>query len=113
MCFLLSEDKALFTGDNVLGHSVSVAEDLGAYMKSLQIMQAQRRSIGYPAHGAVIPNLPATISEYIAQREHREKMILRSLSRIKEDEKKEGKKGKGSVTIKELVVIIYGEDGDD
>lgn len=113
MCFILSEDEALFTGDNVLGHGVSVAEDLGAYMRSLQIMQAQRRRIGYPAHGAVIPNLPGTILDYITQRERREKRILRSLSWIKENEKTNGKKGKGSVSLKELVVTIYGEDGED
>lgn len=39
MCFVLEEEAALFTGDNVLGHGFTVVEDLGLYMPSLDIMK--------------------------------------------------------------------------
>lgn len=39
MCFLFSEEDALFTGDNVLGHGTTVFEDLGVYLKSLHLMK--------------------------------------------------------------------------
>ena len=59
MCFLLDEENALFTGDNVLGHGFAVVPDLAAYMASLEHMVAQDCTTGYPAHGAVIENLLA------------------------------------------------------
>ncbi|KAF7174439.1 hypothetical protein CNMCM5623_007237 [Aspergillus felis] len=51
MCFLLEEENALFTGDNVLGHGFSVAPDLGRYMESLELMAGLGCQAGgiYPA----------------------------------------------------------------
>ncbi|KAL3961150.1 hypothetical protein ACCO45_006267 [Purpureocillium lilacinum] len=68
MCFLLEEEKALFTGDNVLGHGFTVVEDLALYLQSLDYMAAQGCTIGYPAHGVRIQSLPAKLNQYIMQK---------------------------------------------
>ena len=81
MCFLLEEENVLLTGDNVLGHGYSVAEDLEAYTSSLRLMASLKCAIGYPGHGQVILNLPQTIAKYLAQRVSREKQIYAVLSR--------------------------------
>lgn len=81
MCFLLEENNALFTGDNVLGHGYSVAEDLEAYTSSLRLMANLKCAVGYPGHGQVISNLPQTIARYLAQRVSREKKIRAVLTR--------------------------------
>ena len=81
MCFLLEEESVLFTGDNVLGHGYSVAEDLEAYTTSLRLMASLKCAIGYPGHGQVISNLPQTIAKYLAQRVSREKQIYTVLTR--------------------------------
>ncbi|KAL8872459.1 MAG: hypothetical protein Q9174_001915 [Haloplaca sp. 1 TL-2023] len=81
MCFLLEEENVLLTGDNVLGHGYSVAEDLEAYTSSLRLMASLKCAIGYPGHGEVILNLPQTIARYLGQRVTREKQIYAVLSR--------------------------------
>ena len=81
MCFLLEEEDVLFTGDNVLGHGYSVAEDLEAYTSSLRLMASLKCAIGYPGHGQVITNLPQTIAKYLAQRVSREKQVHAVLTR--------------------------------
>ncbi|CBF79145.1 hypothetical protein AN7070.2 [Aspergillus nidulans FGSC A4] len=80
MCFLLEEENALFTGDNVLGHGYSVAEDLETYTASLRLMAGLKCSVGYPGHGDAILNLPQTIARYISQRVAREKKIYAILA---------------------------------
>ena len=109
MCFLLEEDNALFTGDNVLGHGYSVLEDLGVYMKSLDKMHAQQCVTGYPAHGARIPDLPSKISEYIRHKRLREEQIYAALASSRAQHVRAGVRGKGSLTIRELVQALHGE----
>ncbi|KAK2024888.1 Metallo-hydrolase/oxidoreductase [Colletotrichum zoysiae] len=80
-CFILEEEHALFTGDNVLGHGYSVADKLGTYTKSLRLMQGLGCTLGYPGHGDVVQNLQLVITRYIAQRESRELQVLGVLAR--------------------------------
>ena len=49
MCFLLNEENAIFTGDNVLGHGTTVFTDLKEYMDSLDRMLQLRPDRAYPA----------------------------------------------------------------
>lgn len=79
MCFFLKEENALFTGDNVLGHGYTVVEDLALYLQSLDRMAGQGCTIGYPAHGVRIENLPAKLNQYTRQRRAREKLIYAAL----------------------------------
>ncbi|MCJ1307460.1 hypothetical protein MMC25_001106 [Agyrium rufum] len=109
MCFVLEEESAIFTGDNVLGHGYTAVEDLGLYMDSLYVMQGQACAIGYPGHGVNIINMPAKLEQYLNQKLRRERQILLALKNVKERERKEGKGGKGSVTVNELVTSIHGD----
>jgi ribonuclease/clavin/mitogillin len=83
LCYYLEEEKALFTGDVVLGAGTTVIPDdtgdLGQYMDSLRRLLALDLETIYPAHGPVIRNPREKISEYIAHRELRERQVLGAL----------------------------------
>jgi len=83
LCYYLVEEKALFTGDVILGAGTTVIPDetgdLGQYMDSLRRLLALDVEKIYPAHGPVIHNARQKISEYIAHRELRERQIIEAL----------------------------------
>ncbi|KAJ5679796.1 hypothetical protein N7462_008040 [Penicillium macrosclerotiorum] len=79
MAFVLEEEDAMFTGDNVLGHGTAVFEDLKVYLSSLNRMRDRVQGRGYPGHGAVIENTTARVAEYIQHRQQREDEVLRVL----------------------------------
>lgn len=97
MAFILEEENAIFTGDNVLGHGTAVFEDLATYLHSLEQMQSQFQGRGYPGHGAVIEDGNAKIKEYIAHRQQREEEVMKAL----EDA------SPGSLNPMEIVEIVY------
>ena len=84
LCYYLPEEKALFTGDVVLGGSTTVIPsddgDLLDYMASLRRLQSLELRRIYPAHGPVIDDPQARIAEYIEHRHQRERQILDALS---------------------------------
>jgi endoribonuclease LACTB2 len=84
LCYYLEEERALFTGDVVLGAGTTVIPDdtgdLGEYMDSLhRLLELDLETI-YPAHGPVIRNPREKIREYIAHRELRERQVIGALS---------------------------------
>ncbi len=81
MCFILEEEKAMFTGDNILGHGTSAVEDLGLYMSSLNKMLNKKCAIGYPAHGTTIDDLGGKISKELAAKRRRERQVLNTLEK--------------------------------
>jgi len=84
LCYYLEEERALFTGDVVLGAGTTVIPDdtgdLGEYMDSLRRLLALDLETIYPAHGPVIRNPKEKIGEYIAHRELRERQVLEALA---------------------------------
>ncbi len=84
LCYYLEEERALFTGDVVLGAGTTVIPDdtgdLGDYMSSLRRLLELDLETIYPAHGPVIRNPHAKIREYIAHRELRERQVLDALA---------------------------------
>ncbi|KAH6884204.1 metallo-beta-lactamase superfamily protein [Thelonectria olida] len=100
MCFLLEEENALFTGDNILGHGYSVEEDLGEYLRSLKKTKSLKCAKGYPAHGIKIENLPAKIEQYIRHKEFREQQVLEALP---------SRKNGGGVTVPDLLKRLHGD----
>ena len=109
MCFILDEEEAMFTGDNVLGHGSAAVEDLSTWMETLRQMQSHGCVKGYPAHGDVIADLKAKIASELAGKERREQQALKALQQAKNTD---SGRGKGRVTVKELVVAIHGEQID-
>ncbi|KAL3955891.1 hypothetical protein ACCO45_008737 [Purpureocillium lilacinum] len=78
--FVLEEEDAMFTADNVLGHGTAVFEDLAAYLASLSKMRTLFSGRAYPGHGPVVENGPARIAEYVAHRRQREQQVLEVMS---------------------------------
>lgn len=98
MAFVLQEEDALFTGDNVLGQGTAVFEDLATYLKSLAKMEKLVSGRGYPGHGPVLPQVSTTITEYISHRYQREQQVIQTLSSAEND---------SALTPMELVKVIY------
>jgi glyoxylase-like metal-dependent hydrolase (beta-lactamase superfamily II) len=98
LCYYLVEERALFTGDVILGGSTTVIPsddgDLLDYLASLRRLLGLDVKRIYPAHGPVIEDGPAKIREYIEHRMLREQQILDALAARVE-------------TIPELVKRIY------
>ncbi|HUA35017.1 MAG TPA: MBL fold metallo-hydrolase [Candidatus Binataceae bacterium] len=83
LCYYLEQERALFTGDVVLGAGTTVIPDgtgdLGQYMDSLRRLLELDLETIYPAHGPVIKKPKEKIREYIAHRELRERQVLEAL----------------------------------
>lgn len=80
VCYALTEEKALFSGDHVMGWSTSVIAppdgDMGQYIASLEKLRARDERIFYPTHGAPIADPHARLDMLIAHRRMRERQIL-------------------------------------
>eukprot|EP00929_Paragymnodinium_shiwhaense_P074918 TRINITY_DN38317_c0_g1_i2.p1 TRINITY_DN38317_c0_g1~~TRINITY_DN38317_c0_g1_i2.p1 ORF type:complete len:501 (-),score=98.19 TRINITY_DN38317_c0_g1_i2:68-1570(-) len=84
MSFLLEEEHAVFSGDNVLGFGTTLVSDVRDYMHTLQRMLDFRPSRLYPGHGPYIADAVDVLSRYIAHRQQRENQvwdILRAMER--------------------------------
>ncbi|KAK0384220.1 hypothetical protein NLU13_8308 [Sarocladium strictum] len=79
MVFIMAEENAMFTADNVLGQGTTVFEDLPAYMASLAKMNTLFKGRAYPGHGPVLEDGPGKIKEYIEHRRLREQQVLTTL----------------------------------
>ena len=101
LCFLLEEERVLFTGDNILDGMFSVISpsrggDMAVYLRSLARFEKVRLSRLCPGHGDVIEEPKPRIQEYIAHRIERERQILRLLKT-------------GPARISEIVAALYAD----
>jgi glyoxylase-like metal-dependent hydrolase (beta-lactamase superfamily II) len=98
MCFGLREEKALFTGDHVMGWSTTVVTppdgDMAQYMASLRKLLARDDKTLYPTHGGPIRDPKPFIRAYIDHRLAREAQIVACLR-------------DGVATIPEMVARMY------
>ena len=100
LCYYLEEERALFTGDLILGGSTTVIPpddgDLGDYLASLRrVLQLDVQRI-YPAHGPVLEPARPVIEGYIAHRLERDAQILAAV-------------GAGAETVADIVARVYRE----
>ena len=83
LCFALAQEKALFSGDHVMGWSTSVVSppdgDMAAYMRSLALLMERDDEVYYAAHGAPIENPRRLVRGMMGHRKQREGQILRLL----------------------------------
>jgi glyoxylase-like metal-dependent hydrolase (beta-lactamase superfamily II) len=82
LCWYMPEERALFTGDVVLGAGTTVIPpdgDLGDYLASLRRLLAIDAAIIYPAHGPAIHTPRQKIESYLAHRALRDEQILAGL----------------------------------
>ncbi|KAK0826171.1 hypothetical protein LTR73_006505 [Friedmanniomyces endolithicus] len=108
MAFLLEEEDAMFTGDNVLGHGTAVFEDLAVYMGSLERMAGTGfRGRAYPGHGEVIEEGRGKVGEYVRHRLGREEEVLGVLRG--EEGGGGGEAGWSSMGIVKVVYKVYPE----
>lgn len=99
LCFALREEKALFSGDHVMGWSTSVISppdgDMRAYMASLDLLQRRHDAVYWPTHGGPIRDPKPFVAAFVAHRREREAAIMACL-------------GDGIARIREMVPRIYG-----
>ena len=84
MCFALKEEKALFTGDHIMGWSTSIISppdgDMTAYMSSLELLLNRDDEIYWPTHGTSINDPKPFVQAFIDHRLERERQILDCLN---------------------------------
>ena len=98
VCYALKEEKALFTGDHVMGWSTSVIGppdgDMTSYMKSLDKLLERDDETYWPAHGTCINDVHRYVNAFIQHRLDREQQILNCLQ-------------KNYTTILDMVPVMY------
>jgi len=98
VCYALSEENALFSGDHVMGWSTTVVSppdgDMTAYYASLDRIRAEGFATLWPTHGAPITDPGPFIDAYKAHRLDRERQILERLAA-------------GHGRIAEMVPVMY------
>lgn len=102
VCYILNEERALFSGDHVMGWSTSVISppdgDMESYMASLRLLLEYELDVYWPTHGPPITNPIPHVEAFIQHRIHREQQIVDCCK-------------KKVQTISELVPLMY-EDLD-
>ena len=98
MCFALREQKALFSGDHVMGWSTSIVSppdgDMSEYMDSLELLLDRDDVIYWPTHGPSIEEPKAHVRAFIQHRQEREQQIIDCLEQ-------------GIFSIREMVPAMY------
>ncbi|HZD74623.1 MAG TPA: MBL fold metallo-hydrolase [Actinomycetota bacterium] len=99
-CFWLAAERAMFTGDHVLGRGSTVVEwpggDMGAYLHSLEAVRRFAPERLYPGHGPGVGDPAAKLREYLDHRLQRESQVLAAL-------------GAGDRTPAEIVGRVYAD----
>lgn len=100
LCFALSEERALFSGDHVMGWSTTVVAppdgDMAAYMASLRLLLDRDDMVYYPTHGTPIAEPQRLVRGLITHRKQREGQILQRLAG-------------GAATVPAMVAAMYAQ----
>lgn len=98
LCFALAEEKALFTGDHVMGWSTTVVAppdgDMADYMASLEKLMGRDDAIYHPTHGEAVTDPQRFVKHLLGHRRQREGQVLRAI-------------GEGLTTIPQMVAAMY------
>ena len=103
LCYLLNEERTLFTGDHIMEGSTVVISppdgDMAAYLASLERLTTLRPRLKAiaPGHGHVIDDPLATVQATIEHRRAREAQVAAAVQ------------ARGTTTIPDLVEEIYAD----
>lgn len=102
LCFLLEDDRLLFSGDHIMsGSTVVIAPpdgDMGAYLDALRRLREVPMDVIAPGHGDRIDDPQGKVEEYLTHRLAREQAIVDALDR---------EAAVGAVTVERLVEAVY------
>ena len=84
ICYALKEERALFSGDHVMGWSTTVVAppdgDMAAYIRNLHKLLSRDEQIYWPTHGGPIRNPRLFVSALLEHRLSREAEITAALT---------------------------------
>ena len=100
LCYLLEQERMLFSGDHIMEGSTVVIRppdgDMQAYLEQLERLKAWRprlKSIA-PGHGHLIEQPIAKIDEYLSHRRERDAQVLECVM-------------SGTTSVKKIVAALY------
>ncbi len=100
LCFAMPSQKALFTGDHIMGWATTVVAppdgDMGAYLESLDTLLARDDAVYLPTHGAPVKNPQRFVRAIRTHRLMRDGQIIEQLK-------------SGKTRIKEIVPAMYAD----
>jgi len=98
VCYHLREERALFSGDHVMGWSTTIVSppdgDMAQYVDSLSYLLGREDRIYWPTHGPSITEPRPFVGALIAHRAYRAEQVRRCLAA-------------GIETIADMVPVIY------
>ena len=101
LCYLLEEERTLFTGDHVMQMSTVVINppdgDMTAYITSLRSLLALDLDWLAPGHGFLMPEPRAAMEKVIAHRLKREATVVAAMRKV------------GPVAATELLPVVYAD----
>ena len=105
LCYLLEEERLLFSGDHIMNGSTVVITppdgNMATYFASLDLVRSLGVDAIAPGHGGLIADPIAKIDEYLAHRRQREEKVAAALAAAA-----------GPVTVAELLPVAY-DDVDE
>ena len=107
LCWLLTEENMLFSGDHIMGGSTVVIAppdgDMAVYLASLQKLLDLDPPLSTiaPGHGPLLTDPAVTVDTVIAHRLGREAEVMGALRRV------------GAATVDELLPVVYGHVSDE
>jgi len=101
LCYLLEQERLLFSGDHVMNGSTVVIRppdgDMAAYLQQLERLKELRLRAIAPGHGEVITDVAGKVDEYVAHRMLREEIVVAAL------------REHGPATKAELLPVVYAD----
>jgi glyoxylase-like metal-dependent hydrolase (beta-lactamase superfamily II) len=106
LCYLLEQDRTLFSGDHVMNGSTVVIRppdgDMSAYIGQLERLKTMRLRAIAPGHGELITDPIAKLDEYLEHRKLREQIVLNAITEH------------GPATTADLLPVVYADiDGPE
>lgn len=100
LCFALAEEKAVLTGDHVMGWSTTVIPppdgNLAQYLSSLRLLLDRDDEVLYPTHGGPRHDPQTYVAALLQHRYDRETQIIDQLTT-------------GPRTVDDLVAVLYAD----